>query len=73
MGHNLSDNELELMWQLIVDNGMRLRECNMLKASYIDFEKNLLMMQNSKTHGNNIVYRNFPMRAVVSKTLKCAD
>ena len=64
------DPELELMYKLIIDTGMRLRECYMLKKSYIDFEKKLLTIQNSKVHRGGVTYRKCPMKKVVATALK---
>jgi integrase len=64
------DPAFVMLFQLIVDTGLRLREAYRLRADQIDLARGLVMVEGSKGHRGVIKPRMVPLKPALAKLLK---
>jgi integrase len=65
-----ADAELAMLFWLIVDTGMRLREAYRLRVDQVDLQRGLIAVEGSKGHRGQIKPRTVPLKPVLVDRLR---
>ncbi len=65
-----ADPELTMLYQLIVDTGLRLREAYRLRADQVDLKRGVIAVEGSKGHRGQIKPRMVPIKPALEQRLR---
>ncbi len=64
------DDELTMLFDLVLDTGLRLREAYTLRADQIDLQRRVIAVEGSKGHRGRIKPRTVPLKPALAERLR---